>query len=86
VKLKVGSAGPASYYSSDNSAEHCCTFKSTNHGWTGQQIKVEFASIGEGDLVNNVVFHQRLLEFFSIKSVLVHTGKFAPACLSSIPG
>lgn len=41
VKLKVGS-GPS--YSSDIT-EHCCTFKTTNHGWTAQQIKVEFASI-----------------------------------------
>jgi len=41
VKLKVGS-GPS--YSSDNT-EHWCTFKTTNHGWSGQQIKVEFASI-----------------------------------------
>jgi hypothetical protein len=41
VKLKVGSGHS---YSSDN-PEHWCSFKTTNHGWTCQQIKVEFASI-----------------------------------------
>lgn len=43
VKLKVVGSGPS--YSSDDSGEHCCTFQATNHGWTGQQLKVEFASI-----------------------------------------
>ncbi|CAO2044562.1 unnamed protein product [Urochloa humidicola] len=40
LKFKVGS-GP---YSS-REAEHCCTFKAINHGWTSQLIKTEFASI-----------------------------------------
>ncbi|CAN6249059.1 unnamed protein product [Urochloa humidicola] len=40
LKFKVGS-GP---YSSCE-AEHFCTFKAINHGWTSQLIKTEFASI-----------------------------------------
>lgn len=41
LKFKVPSW--PSYSSLD--AEHCCTFKAINHGWTSQMIKTEFASI-----------------------------------------
>jgi hypothetical protein len=37
VKLRVGSG--------DKDAEHCCTFKATNHGYTSQLVKVKFAII-----------------------------------------
>lgn len=42
MKLRVGS-GPCYY--SDNDAEHCCTFKATNHGYTSQLVKVKFATV-----------------------------------------
>ncbi|KAF8700476.1 hypothetical protein HU200_034420 [Digitaria exilis] len=42
LKFKVGS-GPS--YNSDNDAEHCCTFKATNHGYTSQLVKVKFATV-----------------------------------------
>ncbi|KAF8669165.1 hypothetical protein HU200_051492 [Digitaria exilis] len=34
-----------SRYNSDNDAEHCCTFKATNHGYTSQLVKVKFATV-----------------------------------------
>lgn len=41
VKLKVD-LGPSS---SSDTAEYCCTFKATNHGWSSQHIKVDCASV-----------------------------------------